>query len=56
MTNIVPDMAINIGINANIFINKVNYYIPLVIRIYYSLNDIIGPNVLNISLIYLLLA
>ena len=49
-------MAINIGMNASIFINKVGYYIPLVIRIYYSLNDIIGLNVLNIGLVYLLLA
>ena len=49
-------MAINTSINANIFINKVGYYIPLVIRIYYSLNDIIGLNVLNINLVYLLLA
>ena len=49
-------MAINTDINASIFINKVDYYIPLVIGIYYSLNGVIGPNVLNISLIYLLLA
>ena len=41
-------MAINTGVNASIFINKVGYYIPLVIKIYYNLNDIIGPNVLNI--------
>ena len=49
-------MAINIGINANIFINKISYYIPLVMEIYYSLNGIIGLNVLNIGLVYLLLA
>ena len=48
-------MAINISINADIFISKIDYYIPLVIKIYYNLNNIIGPNVLNISLIYLLL-
>ena len=48
-------MAMNTGINASIFINKIGYYIPLVIEIYYSLNDIIGLNVLNINLIYLLL-
>ena len=49
-------MAIDTDINANIFVNKVSYYIPLVIKIYYSLNGIIGLNVLNINLIYLLLA
>ena len=49
-------MVINISINAGIFINKIGYYISLVVRIYYSLNGTIGPNVLNISLIYLLLA
>ena len=49
-------MAMDTGINANIFINKVNYYVPLVMKIYYNLNGIIGPKVLNISLIYLLLA
>ena len=52
----VPDMAIDTGINANMFINKVGYCVPLVIGIYYSLNDVIGLNVLNISLVYLLLA
>ena len=49
-------MAIDTNINANMFINKISYYIPLVIRIYYSLNGTIGLNVLNISLKYLLLA
>ena len=49
-------MAIDTGINASIFINKIGYYIPLVIGIYYGLNNVIGPNVLNINLIYLLLA
>ena len=49
-------MAIDTDINASIFISKVDYSISLVIRIYYSLNDIIGLNVLNISLVYLLLA
>ena len=49
-------MVIDIGINASVFINKVGYYIPLVIRIYYSLNGVIGPNVFNIGLIYFLLA
>ena len=39
------------GINAGIFIN-----ISLVIGIYYGLNGIIGPNILNIGLVYLLLA
>ena len=48
-------MIIDTNINASIFINKVDYYIPLVIEIYYSLNGIIGLNVLNIILIYLLL-
>ena len=49
-------MTIDTGVNASIFINKIGYYVPLVIKIYYSLNDAIGLNVLNISLIYLLLA
>ena len=49
-------MAINTDINASIFIGKICYYVPFVIRIYYSLNDIIDPNVLGISLVYLLLA
>ena len=49
-------MAIDIDINGNIFISKVGYYIPLVIKIYYNLNDVIGLNVFNISLVYLLLA
>ena len=49
-------MAIDTGINVSVFVNKVGYYIPLVIRIYYNLNDVIGLNVLNIGLVYLLLA
>ena len=49
ITNIVPDMAINTDINANIFVNKISYYVPLVIRIYYSLNGVIGLNVFNIN-------
>ena len=53
--NMVLDVAINTDINANIFISKAGYYVPLVMRIYYSLNGIIGPNVLNIGLVYLLL-
>ena len=48
-------MAIDTNINASIFINKISYYIPLVIGIYYGLNGIIGLNVFNINLIYLLL-
>ena len=56
MTNIIPDMAIDTGINASIFISKIGCCVPLVIKIYYSLNGIIGLNVLNIGLIYLLLA
>ena len=52
----VPDVTIDININTDIFICKVDYYISLVIKIYYNLNGIIGPNVLNIGLIYLLLA
>ena len=48
-------MIIDTNVNASMFINKIGYYIPLVIRIYYNLNGIIGPNVLNISLVYLLL-
>ena len=48
-------MTIDTGINVNIFINKVGYYVPLVIGIYYNLNGIIDLNVLGISLIYLLL-
>ena len=49
-------MAIDTNIDAGVFINKISYYIPFVIKIYYSLNDTIDLNVLNISLIYLLLA
>ena len=49
-------MTIDTNINKGIIINKINYYISLVIGIYYYLNGTIGPNVLNISLIYLLLA
>ena len=48
-------MAIDTNINGSIFINKIGYYIPLVIKIYYSLTDIIGPNVFTINLIYLLI-
>ena len=55
MIKMVPGVAINININANIFINKIDYYIPLVIGIYYSLNGIIRLNVLSINLVYLLL-
>ena len=53
---IVPDMAIDININESIFINKIDYYIPFVIKICYSLNDIIGLNVFDIGLVYSLLA
>ena len=49
-------MAMDTGVNANMFINKIGYYIPLVIRIYCNLNGTIGLNVLNISSVYLLLA
>ena len=49
-------MTIDTNINASVFVSKIDYYIPLVIRIYCDLNDIIDPNVLNINLIYLLLA
>ena len=56
MTNMVSGVIIDTDINASTFINKVDYYISLVMRIYYSLNDIIGLNVLNIGLVYLLLA
>ena len=52
----IPDIAINIDINAGVFINNIGYYISLIIRIYYSLNGTIGPNVLSIGLVYLLLA
>ena len=56
MTNIIFDVAMDTGVNANVFINKIGYYIPLVMRIYYGLNGIIGPNVFDIGLVYLLLA
>ena len=49
-------MVIDTGINASTFINKIGYYIPLFIKIYYSLNSAIGLNIINISLIYVLLA
>ena len=49
-------MAIDTNINTGIIINKISYYISLVIKTYYNLNGVIGPNVLNINLIYLLLA
>ena len=49
-------MAIDTGVNASVFVNKIGYYVPLIIRIYYSLNDIIGLNDLDIDLVYLLLA
>ena len=56
MINIILGVAIDTGVNASIFINKIDYNIPLVMGIYYSLNDTIGLNVLNIGLVYLLLA
>ena len=56
MINIVPGVAIDTGINANIFISKVGYYVSFVIGICYSLNGVIGLNILNINLIHLLLA
>ena len=52
----IPDIIIDTGVNTSIFVNKIDYYISLVIRTYYGLNDAIGPNVLNINLVYLLLA
>ena len=47
-------MVMDTGVDANVFINKIGYYIPLVMGIYYSLNGIIGLNVLSIGLVYLL--
>ena len=51
----IPGVTINTDIDTGVIINKINYYISFVIGIYYNLNGIIGLNVLNISLIYLLL-
>ena len=56
MINIIPGMVIDTDINASVFVNKADYYISFVIKIYYSLNGVIGLNVFNINLIYLLLA
>ena len=56
MINIIPGVAMDTNINANVFISEVGYYVPLVIKIYYDLNGAIGLNVFNISLVYLLLA
>ena len=49
-------MAMDTSINANIFIGEVGCCVPFVMGIYCGLNGIIGPNVLDIGLVYLLLA
>ena len=52
----VLDIAIDTGVDTGVIINKVGYYVSFVMGIYYSLNGTIGLNVLNIGLVYLLLA